>query len=261
MKIGIIGGTGLEKLKGFRFIKEIDIETKYGAPTDRFKEFEANGNRFYFLSRHGKNHEFPPHLVNYRGNIDGFKQLGVDFILAFSAVGGINKLFNPGDFVVLDDLIDFTNGRSSTFCENGDVYHIDFTTPFCPDIRKIVIDVLNKKSIKYHDRGVYVCTNGPRLETPAEIKMFEKFGADLVGMTVATEAVLAREAGICYAAVSIVSNYAAGISKTCLTTDEVVQAVKSAEKYIVETIEELSNLKTRKYTCGCREAIEHGRFK
>ncbi|MCA1927451.1 MAG: S-methyl-5'-thioinosine phosphorylase [Calditerrivibrio sp.] len=261
MKIGIIGGTGLEKIDGFRFISEIKFDTKYGLPSDSYKEFETEGNSFFFLSRHGKNHQFPPHLINYRANIEGFRMIGVDFIVAFAAVGGINKTLKPGDFLIPDDLVDFTNGRETSFSEVGDVFHIDFTEPFCISVRNELIKIMGNMDISFYSRGVYVCTNGPRLESAAEIKMFDRMGFDVVGMTLSPEAALAREAGICYAAVNVVSNFAAGTTKNLLTTEEVVSAVKSSEGNILKIIKSLSTIKEKDKNCKCGESIKYARFK
>lgn len=261
MKIGIIGGTGLEKIDGFRFVSEMKIDTRYGSPSDSYKSFETDENSFFFLSRHGKDHQFPPHLVNYRANIEGFKTIGVDFIVAFAAVGAINRTLYPGDFLLPDDLVDFTDGREGSFSEIGDVFHIDFTEPFCVSVRDELIEIMNNLGIKFHSRGTYVCTNGPRLESAAEIKMFDRLGFDVVGMTLSPEAALAREAGICYAAVNIVSNFAAGTTNNLLTTEEVVSVVKLSETKILNIIKSLSKIKRKNNKCRCGESIKYARFK
>jgi 5'-methylthioadenosine phosphorylase len=261
VRIGIIGGTGLEKIEGFKFLDEINISGRYGQTSSSTKAFTKNGNHFFIMSRHGENHQYPPHLVNYRANIDGFRQIEVDFILAFGAVGGINKLLQPGDFVIPDDIVDFTGGRSATFSEIGDTFHVDFTKPFCPSVRDTFIGILDKLNIRHHKKGVYVCTNGPRLESAAEIKMYDNLGFDVVGMTIGTEAALAREAGICFGAMTIVTNFAAGIGKRLLTTVEVVEGVKSSEEKVLQVIDELSQISHISFTCNCRDAIKHARFK
>lgn len=261
MKIGIIGGTGLEKIEGFKFVDEINISGRYGQASSSIKGFTKNGNQFFILSRHGEKHQYPPHLINYRANIDGFRQIGVDFIIAFGAVGGINRLIEPGDFVVPDDIVDVTAGRAATFSELGDTFHVDFTRPFCPSIRNTVIGILTKLNIRHHKKGVYVCTNGPRLESAAEIKMYGSLGFDVVGMTIGTEAALAREAGICFGAITIVTNFAAGIGDKLLTTVEVVEGVKASEEKVLQVIDELSQISDIPFTCSCRDGIKYARFK
>lgn len=260
MKIGIISGSGFLVEEGFEFVEEINLENKYGKPSSTYKKYIFGENEIFSLARHGDKHEFPPHLVNYQANIYGFYELGIDFIVAFGAVGGINSLLLPGDFLIPDNIVDLTYGRNSTYSEIGDTYHIDFTYPFCPAIREELLKILKKANTRFHEKGVYVCTNGPRLETAAEISYFSKLGFDVVGMTLMPEAALSRELGICYAAVNIVSNYAAGISKSILTTDEVVENVKRSDKTIKHIIKEVSSL-TKKEKCHCKEAIKNARFK
>jgi 5'-methylthioadenosine phosphorylase len=182
MSIGIIGGSGLYDLKGFKFIEDIKIKTKYGEPSSNYLHYTKNDTDFFFLSRHGENHKIPPHQINSKANVDGFKQLGVSEIFSFTAVGSLNTSMKPGDIVIPDNAFDFTHSRASTFFENGsDVYHIDFTEPFCPKLRKKVFNVLETSKYQYHVGGVYICTNGPRLETKAEIKIFKQWGVDIVG--------------------------------------------------------------------------------
>jgi len=260
MRVGIISGSGFLVEEGFEFIEEIRIQNRYGDGSDSFKRYIFGENEIFSLARHGKDHQYPPHLINYRANIYGFYELGVDFILAFGAVGAINKDFSPGDFVIIDNIADFTSGRISTYSNVGDTYHIDFSYPFCPEIRRKLIDILEKSSVRFHKSGVYVCTNGPRLESAAEIKAFSILGFDVVGMTLMPEAVLARELGICYAAINIVTNFAAGISKAVLTTDEVIENVKKSEKYIQFIIREISSIKEKGH-CNCKDAIKNARFK
>ncbi|MCX8084292.1 MAG: S-methyl-5'-thioinosine phosphorylase [Calditerrivibrio sp.] len=260
MKIGIITGTGLLVEEGFSFVESIPVMTKYGAPSGSYKRYLSSENEIYSIGRHGDNHQYPPHKINYRANIYGFYELGVDFILAFSAVGGINTVLEPGDLLIPDGLVDFTYGRESTYSDVGDVFHIDFTEPFCSSLRGELIRIIGEVGCRFHSKGTYVCTNGPRLETSSEIKMFNRLGFDVVGMTLCPEAALARELGICYAAVNIVSNYAAGISRDILTTAEVVENVKKSERYIREIIKNISTIKS-KSPCGCGESIKHARFK
>lgn len=260
MKIGIISGTGFLVEEGFKFVEEINLSNKYGSPSSSYKKYLFGDNEIYSLARHGEKHQFPPHLINYRSNIYGFYELGVDFIVAFGAVGGINSLLLPGDFLIPDNIVDWTYGRESTYSDIGDTYHIDFTYPFCPSIREELINILKKSGVRFHPKGVYLCTNGPRLESAAEINAFLKLGFDVVGMTLMPETALARELGICYAAVNIVSNFAAGISKTPLTTDEVVEHVKNNDAVIRFIIKEVASMK-RKSPCSCHEAIKNARFK
>lgn len=221
-EIAVIGGTGLEDL--FRGFKPLNVGTPYGFSHSIFVG-ETRGRRVAFLPRHGRKHEVPPHRVNYRANIYALHKLGVERVIATNAVGAINLKFKPGDLVVPHDIIDFTKQRSLTFYDYAPVKHIDFTEPYCPEIRSTLIEKAAETGV-VHDRAVYVCTEGPRFETPAEIRMFRVLGCDVVGMTGMPEAALARELGMCYATLCFVSNMAAGIAGK-LTYEEVLETSKA----------------------------------
>ncbi|NLA27102.1 MAG: S-methyl-5'-thioinosine phosphorylase, partial [Firmicutes bacterium] len=212
MKIAIIGGTGLYENPYLEEAREIIVETAYGAAllcSGRYR-----GKEIYFLARHGRRHGVPPHMVNYRANIAALKDLEIDAVISTAAVGSMRQGMPPGSRVVIDQFIDFTKSRPSTFHDKGgdEVVHIDMTVPYCPEIRKAILRAGEKLKEPLIDGGCYVCTEGPRFETPAEIKMLAHLGSDLVGMTNVPEVVLAREAGLCYATIALVSNFAAGIS-------------------------------------------------
>lgn len=236
---GVIGGTGVYDPKILTDLEEKIVETAYGEITVNVGML--HGKKVAFLARHGKGHSTPPHGINYRGNIMALKKLGVKKILATQAVGSLNKVMAPGNLVLLDQFIDFTKGRIQTFYEGGEtgVLHVDMTTPYCSHLGEKILD-LCPQNITIHKRGTYVCTEGPRFETPAEIKMFAHWGGDLVGMTSVPEVVLARELGMCYAAIAMVTNYAAGISEYNLTHQEVVETmannISQLQRLIVEVI-------------------------
>lgn len=255
MKVGIIGGSGLYEIEGFQLIEEIEIETTFGSPSGSYRKFVYNDVEFYFLNRHGKDHKIPPHSVNYRANILGFKQLGVDRIFSFTAVGGIRK-YRPGEVVIPHNAIDFTNGRASTFYDFDEIYHIDFTEPFCPELRNVLMKAAEKGGVDYRKQGVYVCTNGPRLETASEIKMFEKMDADLVGMTLFPECTLAREKEICYANVSVITNYAAGTVNQKLTTEEVVNTMMESQEKIKNIVKGIAASLKEERICFCKDALQ-----
>ena len=262
-KIGIIGGTGIyspEALKGF---KEKIINTPYGKAL--CNQGTMSGNQVFFITRHGVGHTVPPHLVNYRANIWALKSQGVDEIFATTAVGSLNQKMTAGQFVVCDQLLDFTKSRINTFYDNPDrgVGHVDVTHPYCDTLRTKVIRCLEKTGIPFHKTGCYVCTEGPRFETAAEIKMFAMVGGDLVGMTNAQECFLAREAEICYTNCAIVTNMAAGISPTPLSHSEVEAAMKKSivnmEKLLTTYIADNDPVPE---LCNCRHAMaEFGGFK
>jgi len=173
-----------------------------------------------FLARHGKNHTLPPHKVNYRANIAALKALGVSNTLASATVGSLNPQIVPGKLALLTQFLDFTWGRGTTFCEEGEVKHVDVSDPYCPSLRRALLECAAKQGLLLHPQATYVCTQGPRFETPAEIEMFRRLGGDLVGMTGVPEVVLAREAGICYAAIALVTNWAAGFGEKPLSHEE-----------------------------------------
>ncbi len=247
--MAIIGGTGVYDPYMLVNVREIKVETPYGMITPVVGEF--NGQEVAFLPRHGVGHSVPPHRVNYRANIWGLRSLGVKRIISTTAVGSLNREMAPGDVVVIDQFLDFTKDRPHTFFEGGEfgVVHVDYTEPYCPEVRGVILQSAAKLGLKAHPRGVYVCTEGPRFETSAEIKMFSKLGGDLVGMTNVPEVVLAREAGICYVTISMVTNFAAGIAEGPLTHEEVVQIMAENTEKLKKLI--ISSLKLMPKDCGC----------
>ncbi|MGR8997549.1 MAG: S-methyl-5'-thioinosine phosphorylase [Gammaproteobacteria bacterium] len=224
-KLAIIGGTGLTQLSDLTIIKHDKLTTPYGSPSADFISGELNHKEVIFLARHGNPHTLPPHKINYRANIWGLKQLGIEQIVAVAAVGGITEEMRPAHIVIPDQLIDYSHDRKHTFFEdeNYPVTHIDFTYPYCPKLRLSLIAAAAKADIKISPSGTYGCTQGPRLETAAEIKRMERDGCDLVGMTAMPEAALAKELGMDYAAISVIANWAAGKTAGEITMTEIEQ--------------------------------------
>ncbi len=274
--LGVIGGSGLYQVDDIKIIDEIELRTPYGEPSDRYIYAEYKGKKVFFLPRHGKGHKYPPHLINYRANIWGFRKLGVDKILSISAVGGINPLLQPGDFVISDQFIDFTKVRPVTFYEgiytiydegdfkgdlvdeylkNDRVVHIDVTEPFCPSMRKTLFEIMEEKGFRYHKQGTYAATEGPRLETAAEIKALQRLGADIVGMTLVPEIVLAREVAMHFASVNVVTNLAAGISKERLTSDEVIQMMNQKNEDIKQVVLRFIEKLPDNLDCQCQDVL------
>jgi len=259
--IAIIGGTGVCDPSMLDHVKEESLDNFYG--TIKYMRGTYQGKDIIFLPRHGKNHQIPPHLINFRANILGLKKLGVTAILATTAVGSLNPDDKPDDFVLADQFLDFTKTRHTTFFDGGrnGVVHVDMTEPYCPDLRHSVVEAAKELNYVVHPSGTYVCTEGPRFETPAEIKMFKQMGGDLVGMTNVPEVCLAREAEMCYATISMITNFAAGISKEPLTHAEVLECMaKNSERLktlLLKTIE----LYDDNDNCPCRHALkEYGGF-
>ncbi|NMB46364.1 MAG: S-methyl-5'-thioadenosine phosphorylase [Firmicutes bacterium] len=229
-RLALIGGTGVYDPGMLKDIREETVATAYGLVDISLGSFQ--GVEVIFMQRHGRGHTVPPHKINYRANIWALKELGVTKVLAASAVGSLNKAMEPGHLVLLDQFIDFTKNRPFTFFdgEGGQVVHTDFTEPYCGDMRQAIQQAAGELNLPLHSHGCYVCVEGPRYETPAEIVAYHRLGGDVVGMTNVPEVVLAREAGLCYAVIAMVTNFAAGISPTPLTHTEVVEVMQANEK-------------------------------
>jgi 5'-methylthioadenosine phosphorylase/5'-methylthioinosine phosphorylase len=224
-KLAIIGGTGLTQLSDLKIIKHDKLTTPYGSPSADFITGELSQKEVIFLARHGNPHILAPHKINYRANIWGLKQLGVEQIIAVAAVGGISNEMTPAHIAIPDQIIDYSHDRKHTFFEdeNYPVTHIDFTYPYSQKLRSALITAAAKANIKISPIGTYGCTQGPRLETAAEIKRMERDGCDLVGMTGMPEAALAKELAMDYAAISVIANWAAGKTAGEITMAEIEQ--------------------------------------
>lgn len=262
VNIAIIGGTGLYDPRILANIHEEEETTPYGAV--KYKVGDFAGKPVAFIPRHGSTHSIPPHLINYRANIWAMKKIGVTHIISTTAVGSLNLAMGPGDFVLVDQFMDFTKNRITTFYEGGErgVVHVDVTEPYCSYLRDILFKAGSEIGIPVHKSGTYVCTEGPRFETPAEIRAFGRLGGDLVGMTNVPEVVLAREAEMCYSTVSMVTNFAAGISPKPLTHSEVLDTMRANTENIKQLVmAAISAIDTAK-DCACRHALaEFGGFK
>lgn len=209
--IGIIGGTGLTRLTALELDRREVVRTPYGEPSSTLAFGRLGGGRVVFLARHGYGHTLLPHRVNYRANMWALKESGATKVLAVASVGGIQADLMTGALVIPHQILDYTWGRENTYCEGEvPVRHVDFTRPYDEALRKNLLDAARVVGEPVGDGGVYACTQGPRLETAAEIDRFERDGAHLVGMTAMPEAVLARELDLPYAAINVVVNAAAG---------------------------------------------------
>ncbi|MGQ9780288.1 MAG: S-methyl-5'-thioadenosine phosphorylase [Bacillota bacterium] len=241
MLFGIIGGSGLYDPEILEEVKTEKVATPFGEV--ELYRGRCDGREVVFLPRHGPGHTVPPHLVNYRANIWALWKLGVARVIATAAVGSLRRRFRPGEAVIVDQFLDFTKSRPSTFFTGGayGVVHVDYTEPYCPEVRRALLSAAREAGIVAHDGGCYVCTEGPRFETPAEIRMFARLGADVVGMTSVPEVVLAREAGLCYGTVAMVTNYAAGMAGRPLSHQEVLELMAEnttrLRKLLVRTVE------------------------
>jgi 5'-methylthioinosine phosphorylase len=220
-KLAIIGGTGLTSLKGLEISHSEMVETPYGLTSGSLSLGTMAGREVVFLPRHGAGHTIPPHKINYRANLWALKQSGADAIIAVNAVGGIRADMTPGRLIVPNQIIDYTHSRIDTFFEEGlsHVTHIDFTEPYCEALRRQLIAAAAACGLQVIGEGTYAATQGPRLESAAEINRLERDGCDLVGMTGMPEAALARELELCYACVAVVANMGAGRGDEALTME------------------------------------------
>jgi 5'-methylthioadenosine phosphorylase len=210
--LAIIGGTGLDQLGNLKITHRQVIRTPYGEPSGALTFGTINQHEVMFLARHGYGHTIPPHEVNYRANLWAFYEQGAKRVISVASVGGIRANLVPGEIVIPDQIVDYTYGRPFTYFDGRDrpVTHIDFTHPYTPELRQQILTAAVIAKEKCMDGGVYAATQGPRLETAAEINRIERDGGDMVGMTGMPEASLARELGLSYAAIAVVVNYAAG---------------------------------------------------
>jgi len=256
VEIAIIGGS-FTKLDFPELDKEIRIGTPYGLATS-ISIMEIGERIVAFLPRHGAHHTLPPHKINYRANLYALYRLGVERIIALHAVGAINRQLRKGDLVVPKDFLDLTRNRESTFYDESPVVHIDLSEPYCPEIRQVLNETLEERGFQPLLDAVIACMEGPRFETPAEIKMLQSLGADIVGMTSATEAVLARELEMCYASLCFVSNMAAGIEKRVSVSE--IQEVAGSTIPVIETVlrKALEKIPLNR-RCVCAHALEESK--
>jgi 5'-methylthioadenosine phosphorylase len=254
--IGVIGGSGLYEMAGLTDLKEHDISTPFGKPSDPIVVGTLQGKNVAFLPRHGRGHRILPGEVNVRANIYALKTLGVERIISVNACGSMKKEIAPSDIVIPDQIIDRTKGRISTFFGNGVVVHVSFAEPFCPQLSDVLYQAAKKTGATVHKGGTYVCIEGPRFSTKAESQMHRMWNVDIIGMTAMPEAVLAREAEICYASLSLSTDYDVWHeTEAPVTADMVVQTllknVETAKKIITAAVPLIPP--DRK--CGCESAL------
>lgn len=249
--VGIIGGTGLTTLSGLEITGEREVQTPWGAPSSPLVEGILGEQRVIFLSRHGNPHRIPPHQVNYRANLWALQNAGVRTVVGVNAVGGIHPVMGPAHIVIPDQIIDYTWGRGSTFFEGelDAVTHIDFSFPYTESARAVLVEAASKLDVPISDFGVYGATQGPRLETAAEIVRLERDGCDLVGMTGMPEASLAAELKLNYVCLGLVVNWGAGKSDHIITMEEIEAAIEQGmsgvKRILVEAMGGLGDLSSQ----------------
>lgn len=254
-EIGIFGGTGLYDAAMIKGASEVEMQTPYGKPSDVITVGEFAGRRVAFLPRHGKKHSIPPHMINFRANIWAFKEMGITRIISPSAVGSLTESMEPGHMVVPDQYIDMTRTRAGTFADLGKVSHVSMADPFCPQLRRCVTDEASNLGLKCHDGGTYVCIEGPRFSTRAESRLFRSWQAQIIGMTLVPECQLAREARICYASVSSVTDYDVWADKP-VTASEVMRTLSENSKKTRELLAGLVGKIPGERRCGCASAMD-----
>ncbi len=254
-EIAVIGGTGVYDPEIIEDAKEVKVYTPFGAPSDLVTLGTCEGRKVAFIPRHGRGHQIPPHRINYRANIWALKELGVKQIVASSACGSLREDYKLGDFVITDQFIDRTKGRPDTFYEGGQLCHISSADPICPRLHDFFVNHARKLELKVHPTGTYVCVQGPRFSTRAESSLFRQWGADIIGMTLYPECVLAREAEICYVSAAMVTDYDVWAERP-VSTQEVIETMHknsaNFKRLIMEALPEIPEERA----CGCGEALK-----
>jgi 5'-methylthioadenosine phosphorylase len=258
VKIGIIGGSGLYKMGIIDDAQELSVDTPFGKPSDKITLGTIDGIEIAFLPRHGKGHTLAPHMVNYRANVFAFKELGVEYLVSTAAVGSLKKELKPCDFVIADQLIDRSFKRSTTFFDEGIVAHVSFADPFCKTLSDLAFDVVRSEGVRVY-RGSYICIEGPQFSTRAESRLYRSWDVDVVGMTLAPEAKLAREAEMCLCGILTVTDYDCWYEgEKDVSVASVVENLKKNDTNIANIIKKLIPKIRYKRTCECHSALEYG---
>ena len=259
VEIGILGGTGLYKIDGIEVIEEVDVKTPFGKISDPFIIGVLEGKKVAFLSRHGKGHRILPSEINYRANIYGFKMLGIERVISINSVGSLKEKIKPRDIVLSNQFFDRTRRKNSFFGE-GIAAHISFAQPVCPELTNVLFDVGRELDLRIHRGGTYICIEGPAFSTKAESRIYRSWDCDVIGMTSATEARLCREAEICYATLSLVTDYDVWHEVEEPVSVEIIlknlkQNIHNASAIIKRTIATLQA--HRSGECECAQAMKN----
>jgi 5'-methylthioadenosine phosphorylase len=257
-EIGIIGGSGLYSMPGLTGIHEVTLDTPFGAPSDPYVLGTLEGRKVAFLARHGRGHRILPSELNFRANIYGFKQLGVERILSVSAVGSLKEEHKPLEFVIPDQFVDRTRRRIDTFFGEGVVAHIAFADPICPQLSESMAAACKKAGVVGKRGGTYLCMEGPQFSTKAESNLYRSWGMDVIGMTNLQEAKLAREAEICYVTVAMVTDYDCWHPHhDSVTVDQIVAVLLKNAENACNVVREAVAAMPKDRTCKCGSALEH----
>ena len=255
-EIGIIGGTGVYSEGMLKNVKLAKVTTPYGEPSSRIRIGNFKGKKIAFLFRHGEKHSIPPHKVNSHANIDSLKKLGVERIIGIAAVGSLKNKIKPGDIVIPDQFIDMTKRRKLTFYDGPKVAHISMADPFCGEMRGLVCRKMKLLNTRFHKKGTYLCIEGPRFSTRAESRLWRLMKADIIGMTLIPEAVLARERGICYLSIANVTDYDCWKGEA-VSAEDVIQTMKKNTENVKKILEKLIPSIPKERRCECAKALEN----
>jgi len=257
-EIGIIGGSGLYSMPGFIDVHEVSLETPFGAPSDAYVLGTLEGRKVAFLTRHGRGHRFMPTEINYRANIHGMKQLGVERILSLSAVGSLKEEHRPLDFVIPDQFIDRTRHRTDSFFGDGLVAHVGFGHPICEDTAKVAAGACERAGVNVKQGGTYLNMEGPQFSTKAESNLYRSWGLDVIGMTNLTEARLARESELCYATVAMVTDYDCWHpDHDHVTMDQIVAVLLKNAEHACAVVRQAVAAMPKTRSCKCSSALKN----
>lgn len=260
-RTGIIGGSGLYNIEGFKLIEMLEIDTPFGKPSDALMLAEINGQEVVFLPRHGGGHAIPPHKINYRANIYAMKLAGVNRIISISAVGSLKEEIAPGDFVLVDQFIDRTHSRASSFFDGPIVAHVSMADPVCNCLKSELASACKKADINTQQQGTYLVMQGPQFSTRAESELYRSWGLDVIGMTNLPEAKLAREAEICYATVAMCTDYDCWhAEEEDVSVSSIIEVMHANVAKAQQMLQHLFSSPSTAKTCSCQQALEHGIF-
>ncbi|MHA1963732.1 MAG: MTAP family purine nucleoside phosphorylase [Candidatus Thorarchaeota archaeon] len=261
IEIGLFGGSGNYDSDVIENPIEVKVFTPYGAASDNFILGTVKGRSFVFLARHARGHTIAPHMINYRANMWGMKALGVKRIISPAATGSLQPdRIKLGEFVIADQLFDRTMGvRKDTFFEEGTIAHLPFAEPFCPELRKVAVDIAGEMKYKVHGKGTYVCINGPRFSTRSESMFYHNQGWEVIGMTAYPEAALAREAGICFVNISMPTDYDVHGEEHVTHAAVLKTMAENVERVRKLTFEMMTNI-PKDPSCDCQTAMQNGLF-
>jgi len=260
-RTGIIGGSGLYDIEGVQLIDQLDIDTPFGKPSDTLMLAEIHGQEVVFLPRHGRKHHIPPHKINYRANIYAMKLAGVNRLISISAVGSLREHIAPGDFVLVDQFVDRTHSRASSFFDGPVVAHVSMAEPTCACLKASLSSACQQADIHTHQQGKYLVMQGPQFSSRAESELYRAWDMDVIGMTNLPEAKLAREAEICYATVAMCTDY------DCWHQDEdnvsvasIIEVMHANVAKAQNMLQQFFNQPATNTVCHCQQALEHGIF-